>query len=141
MVWLLAKFGGPGRDTEGYHCLKYPVQAQGEAAYKKDANDATSANRRVALEEEYTAFKNTKEFKPLLPRTDTQLIGSSQLNGGQHAAAGVPSADGKQPETSVKGRNGHARGILGLEKRHVLLASAALVCSMGVSVLARALNA
>lgn len=108
------------------------VQQQGEAAYNKDAKDATTANRRIALEQEYTVFKNSKQFRPLVP------LPAVQLNG--HAKAGVPSFNG-QLEGVGKGSEEYGRRVWGVEKRHVLLAGAALVCSLGVSVLARAINA
>ncbi len=43
------------------------LQQQGEAAYKKHAKDASSDNRRFALEDDYTDFKNSKNFRPLVP--------------------------------------------------------------------------
>ncbi|CAL8461953.1 g1484 [Coccomyxa elongata] len=43
------------------------AQQQGEAAYKKHAKDASSDNRRFALEDDYTDFKNSKNFRPLVP--------------------------------------------------------------------------
>jgi hypothetical protein len=103
-------------------------QQQGEAAYKKDAKEATSTNRRVAGEEEYTAFKNTKEFKPLQPL---------QLNGRYKSEAAPAEGLDKDDEGNSVGR----RGLSGLDRRPVLVASAALLCSLGLAALARVVKA
>ncbi len=111
------------------------AQQQGEAAYKKDARDATTSNRRVATEEEYTAFKNTKEFKPLVP------CAAAEQNG---ATTPAGAADISTEGLEVAGVAGtrERRGFLGVvDKRAALLAGAALACSFGISTLLKVINA
>ncbi len=99
------------------------LQQQGEAAYKKQAKDATRDNRSFATEEEYNDFKNKKEFRPLVP----EQAASSCQEAAPISTEGLETAQNPKKEVA----------FAGLERRPALVAGAALLGSIGLAALAR----
>ena len=99
------------------------LQQQGEAAYKKHAQDASQDNRRFALEDDYTDFKNKKNFQPLVP----EEAACSSVEAADISTEGLHTA--QEPKKEVV--------FAGLDKRPALVAGAALLGSIGLAAIAR----
>ena len=104
-------------------------QQQGEAAYKKHAKDASSTNRRFALEEDYTDFKNSKNFRPLVP-------GEAATPNGVPAAP--ISTEGLHTAQQPKGKE---PALAGADRRPMLVAGVALLGGIGLAALSQVARA